>query len=264
MIRLGLQTITWGDPQDHLGESIFRVAEEAGYDGVEIGWRRFKKMGGKKLMDLSRRYDIALIASHAGGNLIDLDQADRERQEADEILETLEDVGVTRLNYSGLRYEDGTQFQRDLAALNALAKRSSERGIQLLYHNHDWEFFDGQRIFKALRDETTEELMFCPDVGWIHKGGADCLEVLESIRERVGALHYKDFRTPEPGRQDFCCLGNGCVPFGEISRWARNLDRDELWVIAEQDEPVGTPEETVRTNSQFMKTCFDRRGRDNG
>ena len=75
-IRLGLQTITWGDPQDENMGDILDVAKVCGYEGVEIGWRRIAPIGVDKLGTMLTERGLCLAASHAGGNLMDTDQAD--------------------------------------------------------------------------------------------------------------------------------------------------------------------------------------------
>lgn len=255
-LTLGLQTITWGDPQGDQMPGILATAADCGYRGVEIGWRRIVDTGVPRLAALLQAQGLELFASHVGGNLVDPSQADHERQAIDSVLDGLAELGASRLLYSVLRYHDDDQLARDLAALNAAAQRCATRGIQLLYHNHDWEFESSGRVFDALLGQTVPELGFCPDVGWLHKGGVDCVEALDRMGERVQALHFKDFVTREPGVNDFCGLGQGCVPFDRVAAWAAAQPRDTWWVIAEQDAAEGPPEHAAAGNADALRRAF--------
>ena len=255
-IKLGMQTITWGDPQDGIVGSILDTARACGYDGVEMGWRRIVPIGVEPLGRMLEDRGLCLVAPHAGGNLMDTEQAENERRQVDDILDGVIALGGKYLMYSGLKYSNDQQLAEDIKMLNATARRCSERGVQFLYHNHNYEFTDGARAFGALMADTVPELGFCPDVGWIHKGGQDCIEVLESIRDRVVAVHFKAFRTGEAGVYDFCCLEDGCAPFRAVADWVKGLDRDEIWVITEQDKHDGPPEDAVKRNAEFMRKCL--------
>jgi len=181
------------------------------------------------------------------------DQADSERKQVDAILDGVAALGAKYLLYSGVKYQDDAQLAADIETLNAIARSCAKRGVRLLYHNHDFEFAGERRAWQALTNDTVPELGFCPDVGWLHKGGQDCVAILESIRDRVIAVHFKEFRTAEPAERDFCCLGDGCVPFKAIADWVKGLDRDEIWVIAEQDRHDGPPAEAAKKNADFLR-----------
>lgn len=251
-ILLGLQTITWGDPQHDRMDAILATAAAAGYAGVEIGWRRVSDVGVDRLGELLERHGLELAASHVGGNLVDVQQADTERQDIDPVLDGLDSLRCGLVLYSGLKYESDAQLAREIDHLNAAAERCAARGVRLCYHNHDWEFDHGQAVYRALIDRTADALAFCPDVGWLHKAGQDCLAVLDAMRPRLAALHFKDFRTRTPGVADFCCLGEGCVPFEAVLGWVRRQGLSDFWIIAEQDEHDGPPEQAVQRNAAYL------------
>jgi sugar phosphate isomerase/epimerase len=162
--------------------------------------------------------------------------------------------------YSGLRFEDDAQFEREFAALRDAANRCRDRGVQLLYHNHDWEFADDGRIINALLEVCGDELGFCPDIGWIVKGGADPVATLDRMGVRVGAIHFKDFASEKPDL-DTVMLGEGIAPLKAAADWARK-NRPGLWLIAEQDEADIAPEEAIRRNARFMQETVKSIGED--
>jgi len=157
------------------------------------------------------------------------------------------------LAYSGPQFESEDQYGRMLEALNATAGKCRERGVQLLYHNHWWEFLNDWRAMNVILERGCDALGFCPDVGWVHKGGAEVIEFLDRVRDRLGTVHYKDFSTRDVGERDFCTLGEGVTPLGEIADWLR-ANAPDVWVIAEQDQSELAAQEAVARNADFLRT----------
>ena len=129
MLRTSLQTITWGDPQHQLFDSIFELAAESGFGGLEIGYRRLSAVSVGDIHALLDKYGLAINASHVGGNLSDLSQASGERNELESILDRLYALKVPYLLYSGLNETDDAALDAEIVALNRAAARCAERGI---------------------------------------------------------------------------------------------------------------------------------------
>lgn len=249
-LHVGCQTITWGEDQRHFLPRVFAASAQRGYEGVEIGFRHIQSTASSALKGLLAEHGLKLIATHLGGNLLDTSQATGERAILDEALAYLQTVGCARLMYSGLRFENKGQFDCDLQTLREAAATCRAYGVELLYHNHDWEFADDGRVIEALIEQT--DLCFCPDVGWVIKGGADVVALLDRLGDRVGALHLKDFASATGGTVDTVMLGQGIAPLKEAAAWAAK-HRPGLWLIAEQDRAAGTPEQAIGQNAAFVR-----------
>ncbi len=248
--RLGCQTITWGEQQREYLPDVFAQVAGAGYEGVEIGFRHIRQTAPHMLRRRLEENGLVLAASHIGGNLADAAQANQERTVLDEILDYLNAVDCPLLMYSGLRYNDAEQFRRDMEALNRAAEACQGRGVRLLYHNHDWEFADNRRVMDALLAESGDALGICPDVGWVVKGGADVVAFLDSMRLRIGAVHFKDFAAEESGG-DTVMLGEGIVPFPQVADWLRH-NAPDIWVVAEQDRAAVPAAEAAQQNARYL------------
>jgi sugar phosphate isomerase/epimerase len=258
-MRIGCQTITFGDDQAKRFDEVFRVVASAGYDGVEIGYRRLAGTDFGQLRELLAKHGLELFASHIGGNLEDESQAAGERSLLAAILDDLAALDVDILMYSGLKFEHEEQFERDLSMVFRSARSAADRGVRLLYHNHNWEFRNGARVFRALVERGGPHLGFCPDVGWIFKGGADVIETLESVRERIGVVHFKEFASPGTGKAtetvDTVEFGRGVVPLEAAAAWViRNVA--DAWVVAEQDRSEIRPEDAVKANGTYLARLF--------
>lgn len=254
-MNVGCQTITFGDDQHDHFDSVFTSIRAAGYEGVEIGYRRIADCDPLLLRELLDKNELELFGSHIGGNLEDSGQADGERALLEEILDYLQKLDVTVLMYSGLRFDTDDQFNSDLAMIRRSAEQAAQRGVRLLYHNHYWEMRDDARILRTLVDEGGDHLGFCPDVGWVFKGGADIIQTLELLRGRIGVVHFKDFAFPGTGEDHELCdtveFGKGVVPLADAARWVK-VHAPEAWAVAEQDISVLEPAMAVRENAACL------------
>lgn len=256
--KIACQTITWGEEQRNNFPTVFEQVARAGYAGVEIGFRHIRQTKPADLADMLDRQGLVLVASHIGGNLFDSEQAGRERSMIDEILDYLDQMGARLLMYSGLRYESDQQLATGINMLNRAAEQAAARGISLLYHNHDFEFAAGGKVVDALLNNTVDALGWCPDIGWVMKGGADPVEFLERIGDRIGAVHFKDFATDgsaEERKVDTVGLGEGVAPLDEAAEWLKR-NKSGLWVIAEQDRASIPPGEAAAKNGAYLKRLF--------
>jgi len=250
--RIACQTITWGETQIDRLDEILPAMREMGYEGVEMGYRRVSAIPPAEFRAKLAEHGLALTGLHAGGNLEDPAQAGAEQREIEAILDYLQAVGCDRLVYSGLRFEDKAQFEADLARLCRAASACGKRGMRLLYHNHDWELPNDWRVLRALDAAAGPALGMCPDVGWLHKGGADVLAVLDAFAERIDQVHFKDFATLQPG-VDTVELGRGVVPLADVAAWLKQNKPAGLWVIAEQDRAEGNIKQALATNAEFLQ-----------
>lgn len=257
--KLACQTITWGEGQRNDFPTVFQQVARAGYEGVEIGFRHIRETKPADLAAMLRKEGLLLAASHVGGNLFDTQQAGQERSMIDEVLDYLEQTGTKLLMYSGLRYESDEQLAAGIDMLNRAAQKADARGINLLYHNHDFEFASQGKAINALLNDTVDELGWCPDIGWLMKGRADALEFLETIKDRIGAVHFKDFATDGSGEErkvDTVELGEGVAPLDEAAQWLKR-NKSGLWIIAEQDRADIPAGEAAARNAAYLKRALE-------
>lgn len=260
--RIACQTITFGPDQGSRFPEVLDAVAAAGYDALEAGFRHLQPMPVATLKQLLAERDLHLAASHCGGNLEDPDQADGERRILDRMIATLAELGTELLLYSGLRYESDEQIRRAVDELNRAAETCARHGIRLLYHNHHWEFRDhGGKVMEALEAQRGA-LGFCPDLGWVYRGGEEVIPFLERVQDRLGGIHFKDFTGPEEGAT-IVELGEGTAPLAEAAAWLLQHKPDLYW-IAEQDATELVPEEAVRRNRAFLEAQIPAEAAANG
>lgn len=234
MFKTSLQTITWGDPQHNRFSDIFALANASGFDGLEIGFRRLREVSTTEMQKLLDQHHMVINASHIGGNLGDLGQAENERADFDAALQYLSELGVPYLLYSGLNEPHDDALDAAIEQLNDFADRCAEHGMTLLFHNHDWEFHNNQRIWKRLLEMRSASLGYALDLGWAVKAGQDLSEVLGGLGQAAKILHFKDFVSTEAG-QNTCHLGEGIIDFSAAWQWLEDQRGTNIWLTAEQD-----------------------------
>ena len=252
--KLGCQTITFGGEQSQDFPRVFEAVRAAGYDGVEIGFRHIQSTPPDRMRKMLDAAELTLLGTHLGGNLEDRAQAEGEKRILDDVLDYLEPLGTELIMYSGLRYENDEQLAEELEMLNRSARKCAERGVDLAYHNHNWEFQGGGQVINALLHDADPALGFCPDIGWVMKGGRGVTDFLNEAGQRVKSLHFKDFATREE-EVDTVILGTGVAPLEEAATWAKE-NMDGGWMTAEQDSASLEAAEAVRRNAEFLKRLF--------
>ena len=110
----------------------------------------------------------------------------------------------------------------------------------------------GSFSWATLLAEASDDVKLCPDIGWLHKGGVDLLEFLQSHQARIGAIHFKDFDSLDLDLRDTVVLGDGCVPLKPALAWI-GQNMADTWVISEQDFTDLTAEEAIKANALYFE-----------
>ncbi len=141
----------------------------------------------------------------------------------------------------------------DLAKiLNELGEKAAANGLQLLYHNHDFEFKpneDGIIPIDYLLEHTNPDYVnFEIDLFWAVKAGADPLAYFEKYPGRFKAWHVKDM-----GENDlFAPVGEGTIDFGRILQ-QKGLSGMQYYFVEQDMTFDQTPMEVIKISHQGLK-----------
>jgi len=126
--------------------------------------------------------------------------------------------------------------------LNGIGQACRAAGLQLCYHNHNFEFraFDGFVPYDELLRGTDADLVKMEmDVGWLVAAGRDPVAYLDAYPGRYPLLHVKDlkagFRPNVELHVDATEVGSGVVDWVRVFRAARRSGLQHYFV--EQDPP---------------------------
>lgn len=93
------------------------------------------------------------------------------------------------------RWATRADVERNAARLNARAAQAAEQGLRVGYHNHDHEFtsvVDGRPAFEVFADLLDPAVLLEIDLYWAVAGGADPVDLVRRLGDRVIAVHAKD------------------------------------------------------------------------
>ncbi|RZL12171.1 MAG: sugar phosphate isomerase/epimerase [Hymenobacter sp.] len=136
--------------------------------------------------------------------------------------------------------------------LNKAGERCKKNGIQLCYHNHDFEFIaeSGKLPYDLLLTNTDKNLVKMElDLYWVNKAGHDPLALFKQHPGRFPLWHVKDMdRTP---KRAFTEVGNGSIDFKKIFAHANEAGLDYFFV--EQDVTPGSPFDSITQSINYIK-----------
>lgn len=134
------------------------------------------------------------------------------------------------------RRQSVDDYARFAAVLNRTGERARAQGMQLAYHNHDFEFntFGGPRSgYDVLLAETDPALVaFQMDLFWVVTAGKDPVAIFEQHPGRFPLVHVKD-RTA--GGQ-MANVGEGAIDFRRI--FAASERAGIRHAVIEHDNPT--------------------------
>lgn len=221
-----------------------RKLKEMGYDGVELAGTY-----GKTAVEIKAVLDevgLELVSAHVGPDLLEQD-------------EVLADYAATGIKYVALPWCPEPTTAEELAAgLNRIRKigeRCRAAGLQLLYHNHDFELkdLDGRCILDTYYEEIPAELLQTElDLCWVNVGGQEPAAYLRKYTGRAPVVHLKDFTGVKsanmyglidsdtkggsaPATFEFRPIGYGRQDVPSLVSAAE--DAGAQWLVVEQDEP---------------------------
>lgn len=241
--------------------------KEMGYDGVE-----FAGLYGNSPAEIKKMCEeIGLVPVSAHVPYVDM------LADAEGVLKQYAEIGCKYVAVPYLMPEhrpDSDQFPTVVENIGKIGKVAKELGIQLLYHNHDFEFMklDGKYALEVLYDTIPQDLLQTElDTCWVNVGGEEPAAYVRKFTDRAPVVHLKDFygeksedmyeligiekKAPaRPGNFEFRPVGSGLQDFPAILAAAE--DAHAKWVVVEQDSPsMGlTPMECIKKSREYLKT----------
>jgi sugar phosphate isomerase/epimerase len=135
--------------------------------------------------------------------------------------------------------------------LNKAGERCKKAGIQLCYHNHDFEFMaqDGKMPYDLLLATDKELVKMELDLYWATKAGQDPVALFKKHPGRFPLWHVKDMdKTPA---RNFTEVGNGSIDFKRI--FAQSKLSGMKYFFVEQDQTPGSPFDSIQKSITHIK-----------
>lgn len=229
-MQTAVQLYSFRSLDEPVTDTIARVGE-TNLDGVE-----FAGTAGKPPAQIRRELDRHHLG--AAGAHVPIEAIQENLPAEAENCQTLgvETLVVPILDDAALA--DVSSIDETASALTSLAASVAEYGLDLCYHNHEFEFVDvdGRSAFERLVD-ATDGVDFELDVGWAHAAGADPVDLLDRYADRITHVHLKDVAVDAAAERGGhpVDLGTGDVPLEECATAAQEADVE--WMVFEHDAP---------------------------
>ena len=222
--------------------------KDMGYDGVE-----FAGLYGNSPAEVKKMCEeIGLVPISAHVPFADL------RKDGEKLLADYAAIGCKYVAVPYLEPDDrpGAEgWEKTIADVEAIGKIAKKNGIQLLYHNHDFEFLkiNGKYALDILYDTVPAEYLATElDTCWVNIGGENPADYVRKYTGRAPIVHLKDFdgeksdnmyeligieseKAAKPSTFEFRPVGSGKQNFPAILEASKDAGAE--WVIVEQDNP---------------------------
>lgn len=239
-IALQLYSVRDEMEKDFIG-TLKKVAD-IGYKGVEFAG--FGNLPAVQLKEALADLGLTPVGSHTGVDLLS--------EKLDEVIEYNLTLGNKYIICPYNKYESKEDIIKASQFYNETGEKIRARGLEFLYHNHDFEFnkFDGEYgidiIFKGIKSGNMAAEI---DAGWVFYAGIDLAAYINSYTGRCPLIHIKDFLSID--NKNFTEIGNGIVDVKAIA--AAAVEAGTKWLIVEQDECSIPSLESVRISFENLK-----------
>lgn len=245
--------------------------KEIGYDGVEFAGLFGEEPA--KIKAFCEEIGIVPISAHVP--YYDM------LENPEKVLSDYAEIGCKYVVVPYLTEEcrPGTDgFAATVEGIRKIGEAAKALGLQLLYHNHDFEFvtINGEYALDVLYSSIPEDLLKTEiDTCWVNVAGVNPAEYVEKYSGRSPIVHLKDFKksgdklgklydligidddTQEDEEEDsfsFMPVGYGVQDIPAILASCENAGAQ--WVVVEQDSPAknDTPLNSVTLSREYLKT----------
>jgi sugar phosphate isomerase/epimerase len=240
---VGLQLYTVRGPLRSDFEGTLAKVAEFGYAEVEFaGYYNRTPEQIRKLLDANK---LKSPASH-----IALAELQKDPVKA---IETAKTIGHHYIVCPWLEPKDRKSiddYRNHARFFNEFGAQCQKAGLQLGYHNHDFEFtrFGDVMPYDVLLKETDPKLVKMElDLYWITRGGQDPLAYLANHPGRFEMVHVKDMAAADKSAVE---VGKGTLDFKTLLARAEKAGVRHFFV--EQDEPK-TPLESIKVSIDYLR-----------
>ena len=187
-VKIGIQMYTLREFGDKDLPGTLEGVKRLGYDAVEFAG--YNGLAADELKRICNELGLAIVSTHYS-----LDNFENSIEDAVAYHKAL---GLPFLAIPWMaadRGPGGEKYEETKKLVEASAAALKEAGIQMLYHNHDFEFTaleDGtlaiDRLYQDIPDLLPEF-----DTCWVKYAGYDPVKYINAYKGRTPVIHLKDF-----------------------------------------------------------------------
>lgn len=252
----GVVSYTFRNQFSDDAEGTLETIKEMGFTHIELS-----SLFGKSAEEMKNLLDehFLICTSYGIGYNDLLENPDRAAEEANTL-------GARFVRVAWIPHEEPftkEDADRAIRDFETAGKVLNEHGLQLLYHNHGYEFrpHDGKTLFDYLvQNSNPKYLNFQMDTFWVAHPGFDPVELLNRYPQRFYLVHLKDlaieaelgFSGNTPPDYDVP-LGEGQVDFEGVMEAAEKSNIRHFYVEDETEDVL----RRVPQSLQYIRSLVD-------
>lgn len=249
-------------------DGALKALKDFGYDGVELAGLYGNSP--ETVRDLCKKHGLTPISAHVSYKEM--------MEDPDKLFSDYATIGCKYVAIPSLpaeRIPGGELFEETVELIKTFSAAAKKNGIQLLYHNHDFEFETVGGVYKLdIMYKTLPAGVLDTEIDtcWVNVGGEDPAEYVKKYAGRAPVVHLKDFfgeksddmyeligeetKPKRPGGFEFRPVGHGLQNFPSILDAADAAGAE--WVVVEQDKAsMGlSPLECAKASIDYLKSIM--------
>lgn len=254
--RIGLQLYTMRNELSKDPRDVLQKVAALGYKEVETFGYNQGKWFGMNAMELNatlKQNGLSTPSGHTfpGGMFLKDGWEDRWKKAVEDSVSVGQEFIVIPWLEEPFR-KPVDNYKKIAEGLNKASVVAKNAGLQLAYHNHDFEFQtqEGQTGFDILMKETdASSVKLELDLYWVVKAGRNPLDLIDAHPGRFAMWHIKDMDNTD--KKFFTEVGNGTIDFKAIFAKAKKSGMKHFFV--EQDICPGSPFDSIAKSIDYMK-----------
>jgi sugar phosphate isomerase/epimerase len=221
--KMGLQLYTVRRAMGADLDGTLKTIASLGYEeletyGFDPGGLRYYGLAAKDFAQRLRDHKMTAVSGHYDLNRFMSTSVDDLKRYVDQCIEGAKVLGQPYITWPLLDPDSRTIEKFKVAAerLNIVGEQVKKAGLQLAYHNHDFEFVDqnGQMGYDIILKETDPALVKLQmDLYWVAHAKQTPHEWFKRAPGRFVMWHVKDMHKVS---RDYTELGNGSIDFTRI------------------------------------------------
>ncbi|CAN5383042.1 sugar phosphate isomerase/epimerase [soil metagenome] len=238
-MKLSVQLYTLRDPLGDDFEGTLSAVKEIGLEYVELAGDLGRSA--QEWRETLDRLGLKASGAHIGLALLD--------EDLDKVIADAKTIGFKYVIVPWVGTEDynggWTAFGKRLAPLG---EKLAAAGLALCYHNHDFEYKNGDGMTELYASVPPSVLQAEIDAAWVKIGGYDPIATVSALKGRLPLVHLKDFDPDKTPR--WVPAGAGVMPMVELIAAAKEAGAE--FGVIELDESPGAPLDAVKASFEYL------------